>query len=118
MSYNSYFEDVQAELINIGHATKDANRAVWIVLPLMFVVHAVVLAVVVWVMGWIFGNSTVVVGVTCVGYFSAVIGWAVERLQQRVTRMAVHAASVHDEVLLVKELIQDEQRRSDHWRQR
>lgn len=118
MSHNSYFEDVQAELIDIGRATKDANIVVWIVLPLMFVVHAVVLAVVVWVMGWIFGHSTVVVGVTCAAYISAVIGWAVNGLEQRVARMAVHAASVHDEVLLVKELIQDEQRKSDRWRQR
>lgn len=115
MSYDSYFEDVQVELVKMGRATKDANMAAWMVLPFMFVLHAVVLAVVVWVMGWIFGNTMMVVGVTCAAYISAVVGWAVERVQQRVAQMAVHATSVHDEVLLVKELIQDEQRRNVQW---
>jgi uncharacterized membrane protein len=112
MAYNSYFGSVETELQAIAQAAKESNIAVWVVLPVMFGVHAVVLAVVVWIMGWIFGNTIVVVGVTCAAYISAAIGWAVERVQQKVTRMAVHATSVHDEILLVKELIQDEQRRS------
>ena len=115
MSYNSYFENVQVELLKMGQATKDANMAAWAVLPVMFVVHAVVLAVVVCVMGWIFGNTMMVVGVTCAAYISVAIGWGVDRLQETVARIAVHATSVHDEVLIVKELIHDEQRRNVQW---
>jgi hypothetical protein len=111
MSYNTYFVDVSNELIKITDARKNANMVVWILLPAAFFAHAVVLAAVVWAVGWLFGNSPTVVGVTCAAYISAVIGWAVEQVQQKVTRMAVHATSVHDEVLLVKELIEDEQRK-------
>lgn len=116
MSYNSNFEDVQVELVKMGRATKDANMAAWVVVPVGFIVHAVLLAVVVWVVGWIFGNTVMVVGVTCAAYISAVIGWAVQRVQQRVTQMAVHATSVHDEILTINELVQDEQRKSAQWR--
>lgn len=116
MPYKSYFDDVEIELLKMAQVTKDANMVACVVLPITFFVHAAVLAVVVWAVSWLFGNSPIVVGVTCAAYISAVIGWAVERVQQRVTRMAVHATSVHDEVLLVKELIQDEQRKSVQWR--
>jgi len=30
--------------------------------------------------------------------------------------MAIHAISVHDEVLMIKELIHEEQRRSAQWK--
>lgn len=112
MSYNSYYDDVQDELQRIRRANKDNAVIVWVVLPIMFVMHTVVLALVVWAMSWIFGNATAVIEVTCAAYVSAVIGWAVHRVQQRSDQAAIHATSVHDEVLLVKELILDEQRRS------
>jgi len=115
MSYKSYFVDVEIELLKMAKATKDQNVVACVVLPAAFFVHAVVLAVIVCAVGCLLGNSLIIVGVTCSAYISAVIGWAVERVSQRVTRMAVHATSVHDEVLLVKELIQDEQRRSVQW---
>lgn len=111
MAYNSYFGSVEAELQEISRAAKESNIAVWILVPIAFFAHAIALTVVVWAVGWLFGNSPTAVGVTCAAYISAAIGWAVERVQQKVTRMAVHATSVHDEVLQVKELIQDEQRR-------
>ncbi len=111
MSYNTYFDDVENQLIQITDARKNANMVVWIFLPLAFFAHAVVLAAVVWAVGWLFGNSPTAVGVTCAAYISAVIGWAVGQVHEIVTRMAVHATSVHDEVLLVKELVEDEQRK-------
>lgn len=114
MSYNTYFEDVENELHQITNARKNANMVVWIFLPVAFFAHAVVLAAVVWAVGWLFGNSPTAVGVTCAAYISAVIGWAVGQVQQKVTRMGLHATSVHDEVLLIKELIEDEQRKKGH----
>ena len=117
MAYNPYFESVEIELQEISRAAKESNIAAWIVLPIAFFAHAAVLAGLVLAFGWLFGNSPTVVGVTCAAYISAAIGWAAERVQQKVSRMAVHATSVHDEVLQVKELIQDEQRTSVQWRQ-
>ena len=116
MSYNSYFEEVETELSKISNAAKNENAVARVVLPVAFLAHAIVLAVTTWAAGWLFGNSPIVVGVVCAAYISAVIGWAVERVQQRVARMAIHATSVHDEILLVKEQIRDEQRRSVQWR--
>lgn len=116
MSYNSHYDDVQDELNRIRRASKDNSVTVWIVLPVMFVLHTVVLALIVWSMSWIFGSATAVIGVTCAAYVSAVLGWAVHRIQQRSDQAALHATSVHDEILMVKELICDEQKRSVQWK--
>lgn len=116
MSYNSHYDDVQDELNRIRRASKDNRVTVWIVLPVMFVLHTVVLALIVWSMSWIFGSATAVIGVTCAAYVSAVLGWAVHRIQQRSDQAALHATSVHDEILMVKELICDEQKRSVQWK--
>ena len=111
MSYNTYFGDVDNEHIKIIDARKNANVLVWIILPFSFFAHAVVLAVVVWAVGWLFGNSPTVVGVTCAAYISAVIACAVGRVHQIVTQMAIHATSIHDEVLQVKNILEVEQRK-------
>ncbi len=116
MSYDSYYDDVQAELHRMRRANKENGVIVWVVLPMTFVMHAVVLALVVWAMNWVFGNTTAVISVACAAYVSAVIGWAVYRVQQRSDQAALHATSVHDEILMVKELIRDEQRRSVQWK--
>ena len=116
MSYNSYFDDVQDELHRMRRANKETSANAWVVLLIAFLVHAVVLALIVFGMTWLFGGSTAVVGVTCSAYVSAVLGWAVQRLQQRADQTALHATSVHDEVLLVKELIWEEQRKSVQWK--
>lgn len=111
MGYNSYFDDVQDELHRMRRASKENRTIVWIVVPIAFLAHAAVLAFVVTGAAWIFGGSPSVVGVTCAAYVSAVLGWALQRLQQRADQAAIHATSVHDEVLIVKELIQEEQRK-------
>lgn len=111
MAYNSNYGDVQDELHRIRRTTKDNALIVWIFLPVTFVIHAAVLGLVVWGVSSIFGNVTVVIGVTCAAYVSAVIGWAVHQVKQRTDQAALHAISVHDEVLLVKELVLDEQRK-------
>ncbi len=116
MSFDSYYNDVQVELHRMRRANRDNRVIVWVVLPMTFVMHAVVLALVVWAMSWAFGNTTAVIGVACAAYVSAVIGWAVYRVQQRSDQAALHATSVHDEVLLVKDLLRDEQRRSVQWK--
>ena len=103
MTYNSDYDDVQDELHRIDRENKNNKIAVWVVIPVMFVMHAVLLWVVVWTMSWVFGSATAVIAVTCAAYVSAVIGWAVFRVQQRSDQMAIHATSVHDEVLKVKE---------------
>lgn len=115
MSYDSYFTDVQNELHGMVRDQKEAKFGFWILVPVLFITHAVVLAAVVWVVGWLFGTTTIVIGVTCAAYIAAVIGWSVARVAQRVSKMALHATSVHDEVLLVKELIHEEQRGSVQW---
>ncbi len=84
---------------------------VWIFLPVAFFANAVVVAVIVCAAGWLFGTSSTVVGVTCASYITAIVGWAVGRVKQEVNHMAVHATCVHDEVLLVKELIENAQRK-------
>lgn len=115
MSYDSNYDDVQEELHRMRRANKEASAVIWLDVSIAFALHVVVLAVVVWGMGWVFGSTVMVIGVTCAAYTCAVIGWAVEQVQKRVNQMAVHATSIHDEVLAVKELIQDEQSRSVQW---
>ena len=111
MGYNSYFDDVQDEVHSMRRASKQNRTIVWIVVPIAFLAHAAALVLIVSGATWMFGSSPSVVGVTCAAYVSAVLGWALQRLQQRSDQTAIHATSVHDEVLLVKELIWDEQRR-------
>lgn len=112
MGYESYFADVENELNARRRLNKQNGAILWMVLPLTFLFHAAVLTVIMKGAIWIFGNSPAVVGVTCAAYVSATLGWALNRIQQRSDQMALHATSVHDEVLLVKELIQDELRRN------
>jgi membrane protein implicated in regulation of membrane protease activity len=116
MGYNSYFDGVQDELHEMRRANKANASVVWIVVPLAFLIHAAALALIVLGATWLFGGSPTVVGVTCAAYISAVFGWALQRLQQRIDQASIHATSVHDEILRVKELIEDEQRRSVQWR--
>ena len=112
MGYESYFADVENELNAKCRLSKQNNAIVWIVLPITFLFHAAALTMIMKSAIWIFGNSPAVVGATCAAYVSATLGWALNRIQQRSDQMALHATSVHDEVLLVKELIQDELRRN------
>ena len=100
------------ETRQISKIAKQEDAVAWGLMSIAFLAHACLLLVLTSAAGWLFGNSPTVIGVTCTAYLSAVIGWAVDRVKRKVTRMAVHATSVHDEVLLVKELIQEEQRRS------
>jgi uncharacterized membrane protein YidH (DUF202 family) len=116
MPKDSCYDDVQNELHEIRRSAKEKGLIAWIAVPIAFATHAVVLALIVCALGWVFGNTTVVIGVTCAAYVSAVIGWAVYQVQQRSNQMAIHAISVHDEVLMIKELICDEQRRSAQWK--
>ena len=116
MGYDSNFDDVQDELHSMRRVSRENRMIVWMVVPIAFLAHAAALALIVSVTTWMFGGSPAVVGVTCSAYVSAVLGWALQRTQQRADQTALHATSIHDEVLKVKELIQDEQRRSVQWR--
>jgi hypothetical protein len=116
MSFETYLDDVQNELHRMRRANKDASMVVWLAVPIAFVANAMILACIVWGMSWVFGTSVTLVGVTCAAYVIAVLGWAVHRVQQRSNQMAVHAILVHNEVLTIKELIHDEQRRSAQWK--
>jgi hypothetical protein len=116
MAYNSYFDDVQDELHRIRRARNENGGIAWIVVPIAFLIHAFVLALIAWGTTWLFGGSHAVVGVTCAAYVSAVVGWALKQLQERSDQTALHITSVHDEVLRVKELIEDEQKRSVQWK--
>lgn len=116
MAYNSYFDDVQNELHKIRRARKETSANEWLVVPIAFLAHAAVLALIVFCTTRLFGGSNAVVGVTCGAYVSAVLGWALDRLQQRADQTAMHATSFHDEVLRVKELIQEEQSKSVSWK--
>lgn len=107
MSYDSYYDDVQDELHRMRRANKEARAVVWMDVSIAFALHVVVLAVVVWGMGWLFGSTVMVIAVTCAAYTCAVIGWAVEQVQKRVNQMAIHATSIHDEVLAVKEQLHE-----------
>ena len=112
MGYESYFADVENELNAKRRLGKQNNAIVWIVLPITFLFHAAALTMIMWGAIGIFGNSPAVVGVTCAAYLSAALGWALNRIQQRIDRMALHVTSVHDEVLMVNELIRGELRRN------
>lgn len=116
MTNDSCYDDVQNELHAIRRSARERGLIAWIALPLAFATHAVVLALIVWAIGLVFGNKTAVIAVTCAAYVSAVIGWAVYQVQQRSNQMAIHAISVHDEVLTIKELVCNEQRRSAQWK--
>ena len=116
MSYNSYFDDVQDELHRIRRARKENGGNAWIVVPITFLIHAFVLAFIAGSTTWLFGGSPAVIGVTYAAYVSAVVGWAINQLQERAEQTALHITSVHDEVLRIKELIEDEQTRSVQWK--
>lgn len=105
MSYDSSFEDVLDELNTIRRQNKHARRILLIVLPVAFALQAAVLAAVVALMSWVFGATVTVVGITCAAYVGAVTGWAIYKVQQRVNQIALHLTSVHDELLLVKDLL-------------
>jgi hypothetical protein len=116
MGYESYFDDVQEELHEMRRINKVNRALLWIAVPVGFLAHAVALALIVSGVTWIFGGSPSVVGVTCAAYVCAVLGWALQRIQQKSVQMAIHATSVHDEVLRVKELILEEQRKTVQWK--
>ncbi len=116
MGYDSNFDDVQDELHSMRRASKQNRTTAWMVVPIAFLAHFAALALIVSGATWMFGGSLSVVGVTCAAYVSAVLGWALQRIQQRADQAAIHATSIHDEVLKVKELIQDAQRRNVQWR--
>jgi hypothetical protein len=112
MGYNSDFDDVQDELHRMHRTSKNNSVLAWVVVPLAFLVHSALLALTVWGATWMFGGSPTVIGVTCAAYVSAGLGWGLWKIEQRSKQTAIHVTSVHDEVLRVKELIQEEQRRS------
>lgn len=116
MSFETYHDDVQNELHRIRRANKEASVVMWLAMPIAFLANAMILATVVWGMSWVFGTSVTVVVVTCAAYICAVVGWAVNRVQQRASQISIHVSSVHDEVLTIQELIRDEQRRSEKWK--
>lgn len=116
MGHNSYFADVQDEIHRMRRANKEQRIGVWVVLPVSFMLNAIALALVVWGTSWLFGDSVTFLLVGCTAYVCAVSGWSLYRLQQRVDQMALHLASIHDEVLMVQELIQEERRKSVKWR--
>ena len=116
MGYDSNFDDVQDEMHSMRRARRENRTIVWMVVPIAFLAHVAALTLIVLVTTWMFGDSPAVVGVTCSAYVSAVLGWALQRTQQRADQTALHATSIHDEVLKVKELIQDKQTGSVQWR--
>lgn len=116
MSYESDYEDVQNELHSMRRGNQDAALAIWLVLPVAFLANALALTLIIWLVDLIFGSTTTVVGIVCASYACAVLGWAVNRVQQRVIQMSLHATSIHDEVLSIKDLIEIEQKRSTRWR--
>ena len=116
MGHNSYFVDVQDELDSMRRVGKENRMIAWIIVPIAFLAHTAALALLVSVTTWMVGGKPAVVGVTCAAYVCAVLGWALHRIQQRSDQMAIHATSVHDEILKVKELIEDEQRKSVQWK--
>lgn len=112
MSYESDYEDVQNELHSMRRGNQDASKAIWLILPVAFCANALALTLIIWLVDLIFGSSTTVVGIVCAAYTCAVLGWGVNRVQQRVIQMSLHATSIHDEVLSIKDLIEIEQKRS------
>lgn len=116
---NQDHEDVQLELHDIAKERKAYKQVVWVLWPLYFLGNAILLTMIVIISCWIFdGSNLVIVAViTCTAYACAFFGMAAEWLTRRVSRMEMHGLTVQNEVMLVKELIQDEQQRSVQWRQ-
>lgn len=110
MSYDSYHEDVQDELRSMRRESKELRQATWIILLIAFAANASVLVLIVWLVGWLFGSTTTAIVITCAAYTCAILGWSVSRVQQRANQMALHATSIHDEILTIKELVQSEQK--------
>lgn len=108
MSYDSYHEDVQDELRSIRRENKESRQAIWIILPVAFIANSLALMLSVWLVGWLFGSTTTAIVITCAAYTCAILGMSVSRVQQRVNQMALHATSIHDEILTIKDLGQSE----------
>lgn len=112
MSYKSDYEDVQNELHSMRRSDQDAAKAIWLVLPITFFANALALALIIWLIELIFGSTATVVGIICAAYTCAVLGWSVNRVQHRVVQMSLHATTIHDEVLSIKDLIEIDQKRN------
>jgi hypothetical protein len=115
MLRNSDFQDhddVQMELHEILKDRRACQQVAWVLWPLYLLGNALLLTMILYIVRWIFDGSNLVIvaGITCTAYACAVIGLAVGQLTRRVSRMEMHALTVHNEVLNAKELIEDDRR--------
>jgi NADH:ubiquinone oxidoreductase subunit K len=79
--------------------------------------NAIWLTMIMFIASWIFDESNLlmVASITCMAYECAVIGLVVAKLTRRISRIEMHALSVRNEVLMAKELIEDDSQQSVRW---
>lgn len=111
---NDDHEDVQQELYEIIKHKKKFERVFLFVWLIIFFVNALFLSAILWIVLWLFDsiNFLATVSVVCTSYISSALILAILRAYQRIERMEMHALTIQNEVLKIKELIEEGRRRS------
>jgi hypothetical protein len=109
MSFDSTHGDVLDELHAIRRLHKEEKRTFWLILPIIFLAHTVVLAIILWLTIWFFDSTTPALYIALGAYISTALGWHLEKILERVNQISLHAISVHDEIMTIKMLIEEEQ---------
>ncbi len=111
---NDDHEDVQQELYEIIKHRKTFGRVILFVWPIVFFLNALFLSAILWIVLWLFDgiNFLAAVSVVCTSYISTALLSATGRVYQRIERMEIHALTIHNEVLKIKELLEEARRRS------
>ena len=101
-------EDVQLEMHDIMKDKGSHQGAYWYRMAIIFVVNAAALTAIWWVVSVAFSSSGQLVAMMliCTAYICAVLGLAIDRMQRRVDRMEMHALTVHNAVLQLREQIE------------
>lgn len=105
--------EVQQELLEIVRDRKQFRSMFWLSWVVALVVNAALLSALVAVVHWLLGGAVqlAAVAITCTAYVCAILGVAMVKLHTRVSRMEMHALTVHNEILATKELAKEM-----HWK--
>jgi len=106
-------EDVQLEMHDIVKEKRNHKSVYWHGMAIIFVVNVSALTAVWLVVSVVFTSQLVAMMVICTAYVCAVLGMAIDRMQRRVDRMEMHALTVHNAVLQLREQIEIEKGHHD-----
>ena len=112
------YEDVPLAMDEIARSEKESRLAGRVVGAVLILANLIGLSVMVVVAQWCMPtvNPVVTVVVASAAYIVGVIGIGIEKLFRKLRRMEMHALRLHDELLCVKEKIEDLERMPERKR--